>query len=316
MLPSRRIVLILPLLLLPATALAERLAVKQDEEGVTVSVDGELFTRYLIRSGAKPVLYPVLGPGGKPMTRAYPLEDAKPDEKTDHIHQRSVWFTHDKVNGVGFWNENERHGVIAHRDFVKVEGGDQATIVARNDWLDSDGKKLCEDERTLVFGADDDQRWFDFNITLRATTGEVTFGDTKEGTFGIRVPGSMTVDTKKGGQIVNSDGLTDGAAWGKRAPWVDYHGPVEGETMGIAVMNHPSSFRYPTYWHVRTYGLFAANPFGIKDFTGGKGEDGSYTLKPGDSITLRYRVLLHRGDEKQGHVAQQWEKYAKMDQAR
>jgi hypothetical protein len=245
------------------------------------------------------------------MTRAYPLDDARPDEKTDHIHQRSFWFTHDKVNGVGFWNENQNHGVIAHREFVKVEGGDVATIVTRNDWLDAESKKICEDVRTLVFGAESDRRWIDFDITLKATEGAVTFGDTKEGTFGIRVPGSMTVDTKKGGKIVNNDGLTDGAAWGKRAPWVDYHGPVDGETLGIAVMNHPSSFRFPTYWHVRTYGLFAANPFGVKDFTGGKEPDGSHTLEPGESFTLRYRVLLHRGDEKEGQVAQEWERYSK-----
>jgi hypothetical protein len=313
MLTIFRTLAVMPIFLLPAAALAEKLVVGQDQEGVTVTVDGELFTKYLVRSGAKPVLYPVLGPGGKPMTRAYPLEEARPDERTDHIHQRSLWFTHDKVNGVGYWHENQGHGVIAHREFVKVEGGEQATIVTRNDWLDADGKKILEDQRTLFFGAESDRRWIDFEITLKASEGPVTFGDTKEGTFGIRVPGTMTVDTKKGGKIVNSQGQTDGAAWGKRAPWVDYHGPVDGETMGIAVFNHPSSFRFPTWWHVRTYGLFAANPFGVRDFTGDKETDGSHTLQKGESITLRYRVLFHRGDEKEGQVAQEWEKYSKTE---
>ncbi|MBW3599994.1 MAG: PmoA family protein, partial [Planctomycetes bacterium] len=189
--------------------------------------------------------------------------------------------------------------------------GGQATIVTRNDWVGPEGEKLLEDERTLVFGAEGDKRWIDFDITLKATEGEVTFGDTKEGTFGIRIPATMKVDAGMGGEIVNSEGQTDRAAWGKRAAWVDYHGPVDGKTLGIAIMNHPSSFRFPTYWHVRTYGLFAANPFGVSDFTGDKQQDGSKTLKKGDQITLRYRVLLHPGDEKVGRVAQEYEEYSK-----
>src|SRR6185295_7073001 len=136
---------------------------------------------------------------------------------------------------------------------------------------------------------------------------EVVFGDTKEGSFGVRMASSIRVDSKQGGEIVNSDGLTNQAAWGKPAAWVDYHGPVDGETWGIAILNHPSSFRYPTYWHVRTYGLFAANPFGIHDFTGST--DGSFTLAAGKSIELKYRVLLHKGDEKSGNVAEAFATY-------
>ena len=297
-------------LLAAGAASAEKFTVEQSDDAATVLLDGKLFTRYLTKSGAKPVLYPVIGPGGAAMTRAYPLEE-KEGERTDHVHQRSFWFTHDKVNGVGFWHENDNHGEIVHREFVKAEGGDQATIVTRNDWVGPDGKKILEDERTLVFGAEGDKRWIDFEITLKATEGEVTFGDTKEGTFGIRVAESMKVDAKMGGQIVNSEGQTDGAAWGKRAAWVDYHGPVDGKTVGVAILNHPSSFRFPTYWHVRTYGLFAANPFGANDFTRGQDGDGSQTLKKGDQIALRYRVLLHPGDEKEGRVAGEYEKYAK-----
>ena len=106
---------------------------------------------------------------------------------------------------------------------------------------------------------------------------------------------TMRVEAKQGGQIVNSEGQRDDKAWARRAAWVDYHGPLDGETVGIAILNHPSSFRYPTYWHVRTYGLFAANPFGVRDFTRAPGADGSYEIAPGKSLTLRYRVLLHRG---------------------
>lgn len=131
--------------------------------------------------------------------------------------------------------------------------------------------------------------------------------------MGVRVAETIKVDAKQGGKIVNSDGLVDQAAWGKRASWVDYYGPVEGQTVGIAMLNHPSSFRYPTYWHVRTYGLFAANPFGLHDFLGknAKDADGSYTLKAGESLSLRYRLVFHKGSEKEGRIAETWEKYSK-----
>jgi hypothetical protein len=153
-------------------------------------------------------------------------------------------------------------------------------------------------------------RWIDFDITQTDSEGSVKFGDTKEGNFAQRVADSIRVEAKKGGKIVNSEGQVDAAAWGKQAAWVDYHGPIDGQTVGIAIFNHPSSFRFPTYWHVRTYGLFAANPFGVRDFTGDKTKDGSYVLLKGDSITLRYRVFLHKGDEKTGKVAENYALYA------
>lgn len=293
------------------TAGAADFKVEKSDDGVTVLVDGKLFTRYLVKSGAKPILWPVLGPTGKEMTRAWPMREGNPDEKTDHIHQRSFWFTHGAVNKVSFWDENKGHGDIQHLEFVKVEGGSQATIVTRNEWLGPDGAKICRDERKLVFGADSEARWIDFEVVVKAGETPVTFGDTKEGAFGVRVAGTMNVDKKLGGRIVNSRGQTDDAAWGKQAEWVDYYGPVQSETLGIAILNHPSSFRFPSYWHVRTYGLFAANPFGTKDFTKDEKQDGSHTIAPGQTMTLKYRVVLHQGDEQKGKIAERFTAYSK-----
>lgn len=285
--------------------------VEQDEHGVTVLVDGQLMTRYRIDEGPKPFLWPVVGPTGKEMTRGYPMRDASPTERADHKHHRSMWFTHGNVNGIDFWTEGEGHGLIRHREFVTVRGGDTAVIVTRNDWLSNDGsKKICHDQQAYVFGADQQSRWIDAAVTITAGDKPVTFGDTKEGTFGVRVAGTMKVDAKMGGRIINSEGQTDKEAWGKKAAWVDYYGPVEGETLGIAILNHPSSFRFPTYWHVRTYGLFAANPFGWHHFLNDSSVDGSLQLAPGESFTVRYRVLLHQGDVKAGKVAEAFERYA------
>ncbi len=296
---------------------ASEVTVEKTDRGAVVKVDGKVFTEYLIKSGHKPICYPIIGPTGKAMTRNYPMvTDQVEGERQDHPHHRSFWFTHGSVNGVSFWDEGANAGNIVHREFVKLESaGSTAVIVTRNDWIGPDNKAACSDERTLTFGADTDRRWIDFDITFHALGEQpVKFGDTKEGSFGVRVAGTMKVDAKKGGKIVSSEGQTDAGAWGKPAAWVDYHGPVEGETLGIAILNHPSSFRYPTHWHVRTYGLFAANVFGLHDFDkSNKPGAGDYTLKPGETMSFYYRVLLHQGDEKQGQVAREFERYAQIE---
>lgn len=282
---------------------------KQSPDKVSVRLGDDLFTEYLTVSGTKPICWPILAPGGAEMTRRYPMAQRE-GEKQDHPHHRSMWFTHGSVNGIDFWAEGKPNsGRIVHQRFVEVGRG---TLVAENLWQGPDGRNVCDDRRRLAFGGDHQSRWIDFEITLTASYGPVVFGDTKEGTFGLRVAETMKVDAKQGGRIVNSEGLVNNEAWGKRAAWVDYHGPVDGKVYGIAVFNHPSSFRYPTYWHVRTYGLFAANPFGIRDFTGDKSADGSHTLAQGESLTLRYRVFIHHGNEKEGRVAEAYQAYCAL----
>ncbi len=304
---------------------AAEITAEQSPSGVIVKIDGQLFTEYLTQSGTKPVLWPIIGPTGKPMTRPWPIE-GKPQLSKDHPHHRSFWFSHGSVNGIDFWSEpplnkktaKVKTGSIVHRDFTKIKSGrgtqdrGRAEIVARDDWLSPEGKKVLADERRLVFGTEVDSRWIDFAVTLRASEGPLEFGDTKEGAFGLRVPDTIRVDSKKGGQIVNSrGGVGEKACWGKPAEWVDYHGPLDGETVGIAILNHPSSFRYPARWHVRNYGLFAANPFAEHEFDGDTSHPVSYALPQGKELLLRYRILLHKGDEKQGHVAETFAEYAK-----
>jgi len=145
-------------------------------------------------------------------------------------------------------------------------------------------------------------------LILVSNRGPVTFGDTKEGMFGLRVASSMDVNKKRGGLILNAEGLRDDAAWGKPSAWVDYSGPLGGRTVGIAILNHPDSFRYPTHWHVRTYGLFAANPFGWHDF--GIGKSGTYTLPQGHSLRFSYRVIFHDGDAQAARIAEHFRQYA------
>ncbi len=287
---------------------AAEITIARSPQGAVVHIDGRLFTEYRTSSGNKPILWPIIGPTGQAVTRSFPM-GAAAGETQDHPHHRSLWFSHGDVDGLSFWHERDGGPTIRHKKFVQVRGD---TIETENEWLDPTGRPHLQDRRTLRFGADDaDHRWIDFDITLTAGERAVWLGDTKEGSFGVRVAGTMKVTAGGGGRIVSSTGQEDKAAWGKRAAWVDYHGPVEGQMVGIAILNHPRSFRFPTFWHVRPYGLFAANPFGLRDFTAGQ-KEGGYQLQAGESITLRYRVWLHRGDHREGKVAEAFQAYARQ----
>ncbi len=305
---------LVPLSLLTTRLDAAKFTLEKDDQGITVKCDGKFFTRYLKKSGAKPILWPLVGPTGKEMTRGYPMREVAANEKKDHIHHRSLWFDHGDVNGISFWAEDGKNGTIEHREYTKLDDGDQAVIQTRNDWVTPEGKVICHDVRTMTFGAGPETRWIDFQIKVTAANGKAVFGDTKEGSFGMRVAGSMRVERNKGGKIINSEGKTDKDAWGKRASWVDYSGPVgnddDREILGIAILNHPRSLRYPTYWHVRTYGLFAANPFGLHDFLNSKTANGALTLNDGESFEMFYRVILHKGNAQQANIAAAFKEYA------
>jgi hypothetical protein len=293
-----------------ATLGRAEVTVEKTEQGAVVKIDGNLFTEYLTKSGNKPVLWPILGPAGKPITRGFPIAP-RPGETHDHIHQRGLWFTHGDANGVVTWSQEKGTGEIVHREFTRLSSGEVGTIAARTDWLGPDGKRVCEGLSTYTFRKDGDARIIDAELTLKATDGDLKLGDNKEGSFGLRLADSMRVDSKLGGKIVNSAGETNESAWGRPAEWVDYHGPVDGKTVGVAIFDHPSNPGYPTRWHVRTYGLFAANPFTQHAFDNTL-KDGSIVVPTGKSITFHYRVLIHPGDERQGKIAERYAEFAKQ----
>jgi len=280
------------------------------EKAIILRYDGQPLTAYVYASAPKPYLYPLYGPNGKPITRHFPMQIVQ-GESMDHPHHRSVWFTHGEVNGIDFWTEGAGKGTIVNRQIKRVEAGPVlARIEAQNDWIAPDGKKVCEETTEIIAYRTPNFVWLDYTVTLHASEGEVRFGDTKEGTFGVRVASSMEVKRGQGGQIVNAAGQHDRDAWGKRAEWCDYTGPVEGEIVGIAIFDHPNNLRHPTYWHVRDYGLFAANPFGIHDFVPGtpKGT-GDHLLKRGETLTFRYRLCLHKGRTEEAKIAQHYQAF-------
>jgi len=288
-------------------AIPEGFALEPRGANIAILMDQTLVSEYRTDIGAKPFLFPLVGPTGSSYTRAYPMQTLA-GEDLDHPHQRSFWFTHGKVNGIDFWSEQGGNGTIKETARQSIVSGPiLGRLGTSDDWIGPDGRKICADERVLTFYKTRNARVIDFEIVLKAAFGPVTFGDTKEGMFGLRVASSMDVDRKRGGRIVNAEGLVDDKAWGKASPWVDYSGPINGKTVGIAILNHPRSFRYPTTWHVRTYGLFAANPFGWHDF--GSSKPGDYTLPDGGKLWFGYRVILHEGDATSARIAEAFESY-------
>ena len=284
---------------------------EKGEVAVTVKVDGKLFTKYVYadRERAKPILYPVIGPGGAPMTRRYPIEEAGPGEAKDHPHHSSLWYTHGEVNGISFWHVGKNTGEIHHEKFLKLEGN---VVSTRNKWVDAKGKVVCRDERTLLFYGEGEDRAVDVSVKLIADSGDVTFGDTKEGSMGIR---SNPVLRLKGavakGEAVNSEGVEGKAVWGKRAAWVSYWAPVDGKVVGFSIFDHSSNPRHPTWWHARDYGLVAANPFGIHNFERKPKGVGDLKIKNGESVTFRYRFLFHAGDVKAARIAERYASWTK-----
>ena len=199
---------------------------------------------------------------------------------------------------------------IVHKEYKDWKSSNEVVEMTEVcEHFDVSGKRFMTEERHFVFRATDQWRSIDFDQDIIASDGPVRFEDRKDSGLSIRVPSSMAVDAKQGGRIVSSEGLSDDKAWGKPAKWCDYHGPVGDEQLGVAMLSHPSTFKFPDRWHVRTYGLFAVNPFGTKSLD--KDTPETPTLIPaGERLRLRHRFVFHKGDEKQAGIAALYDAYA------
>lgn len=316
-----------------ACAAESKFNLKEDAHGVEVTVNGKPFANYVLDQTNKPFLFPIYGPTGKAMTRAFPMQDLPSESKVqrDHYHHRGINFGHESIGGWDSWSERATHepglnnpkasetalkriaalGTIKHVKFTELKtDADKAVIAETCEYLDASGKRLVTEERRLTFRDAGATRSIDFDQDFIATDGDVNLDDRKDAGLSIRVPASMAVDSKEGGKIVNSEGVADKEAWSKAAKWCDYSGPVDGEHLGVAFLNHPGSYRYPTRWHVRTYGLFTANPFASKQYDK-ELPDGTTILKAGERLKLRHRFVFHKGDAEAAGVSQMFEAYAK-----
>lgn len=296
---------------------------------VEVSVGGKPFSTYYFgREAPKPYLHPLRTAQGAIITRGFPMIKNVPGESHDHPHHRAMYFAHGDINGIDFWAEQPEsraqqtaggqyyasngelpQGRTVFRKLEKITGGSHSgTLRALFDLVGPDGKPLGEERQTYTFRGGEDSRSIDCEFTIIANHGPLKMGDTKEGTFAIRVAQNLT---EPQGLMLNSNGKTgEKEIWGHRADWVDYSGTVEGEKLGIAIFDNPKNLRHPSTWHARGYGLFAVNPFGEHDFYNDPKRDGSFAIEPGKSLTLRYRVLIHHGDARDARVAEAYQDYS------
>jgi len=311
------------------------------ERRVDVTVDGQPFTSYVWPERvSKPVLYPIRTARGTLVTRGFPL-DPRPGERVDHPHQVGFWLTYGDLDGVDFWGNSEaippaeraKMGTIRHREVVAARGGaGKGELEVKAEWVAPGPKVVLEESTRFVFHADAATRAIDRLTTLTARGGTSTFRDTKEGMLGIRVaraleqptdqpevftdasgkPTTVPVLDNKGvaGLYTSSEGLKGDAVWGTRARWMALSGRVGDEDVVLLILDHPRNPGYPTYWHARGYGLFAANPFGPKAYSNGKDPEQPYSLPAGQSAVLRYRLAILPGPFSAEKAEAAWKEFA------
>ena len=316
--------------------------VNEDEKKVDVMVDGKLFTAYIYPDNIKkPVLWPVMSPAGNMLTRSFPMIN-KEGDRSDHPHQVGVWLNYGDVNGLDFWNNSEAiapersdsYGTIYHRSIEKAESGKgTALLVTRSDWESPDQTKMLEDQTSFKFIANGNMRIIDRNTTLKAIIDEVNFTDNKEGMFAIRVAREMELPSERPTNLVDShgvvtkvekmdntfvkgdyrsaEGVEGKEVWGTRCRWMKLSSEIKGEPVAIVIIDHPSNVGYPTYWHARDYGLFAANTLGQKIFSDGKNEL-NFSLKKGESVTFRYRLVIAAENLSDNQINQLADEYAEQ----
>jgi hypothetical protein len=298
--------------------------VNEAAKRVDVTIDGKPFTSYIWPDTLKkPVLYPIRSARGALVTRGFPLDPRK-GERVDHPHHVGIWLNHGDVNGLDFWNNSDaikpadapKMGTVFHRKVVSAKSGaTQGELTVETAWMTPDNKQLLKETTQFIFRGGADARSIDRITTLTALDQKVVFKDSKEGFLGMRMTRALEQPAEKAeiftdasgkatpvpvldntgvtGKYVSSEGKTGDAVWSTRAKWTLLGGTIEGETVTVAILDHPSNVGHPTHWHARGYGLFAANPLGDKQFNEPK--EFNYTLDPGKSVTFKYRVLILGG---------------------
>jgi hypothetical protein len=266
---------------------------------IHITLEGQPFTTFRFeQEWDKPFLYPLRTASGTVVSRGYPVEPRQGEEQ-DHSWHRGIWWGHGDINGHDFWRELGRGktGVIVPASEVTYdEENGQARIAAPLALKTPQDEIIGTVREEFAFSKAGSLGIIDATMIIHADKGQaLTFGDTEDGGFGMRLADEFRQD--RGAVLINSEGQKDTEnIWGKPAKWIDYSTTIEGKPVGVAMFDHPSNPRHPTRWHARGYSLCAANPFAVGDFTGDESNDGTYTIQQGESLTLRYRVVIHEGE--------------------
>jgi hypothetical protein len=318
------------------------------QQKVTILAGDKPFTEFLYPDTLeKPVLYPIYAPDQQLVTRGYPVAP-RAGEPTDHPHHLGLWFNYENVNGLDFWNNSfaipaeKKHlygwirntQVLATGGTRMADGGNQGYFRYSSDWTDQQKNVLLKELTTYTFMADAGERVIDRTTTLTAEQ-DVSFPDAKDGLLGLRVTKELQIPSNAPGKYVDdkgnvttvaagntpdingnyltSEGKKGDSAWATRGTWCLLYGKKQGDSLSVAIIDHPSNPGYPTYWHARGYGLFAANPLGQKVFSNGK-ETLGFKLTKGQSVTFRYRIVVAAGAQRlsTGRISQLADDFARQ----
>ena len=295
------------------------------ENKIDIFIGDKLFTTFMYPDNLeKPVLYPVHAANGTVVTRGFPL-NTQPNDPTDHPHHLGIWFNFENVNGLDFWNNSfaipkeKKHlyGWIHTDKILKTSGGTKGVLSYHANWTNQQKRVLLEESTRLEFSGTKHQRIIDRVTVLKADT-TVTFTDAKDGMLAIRLAHALQIPTNKDqqfkddkgnvtvvkggadniptGNYITSEGKQGDEAWSTRARWCKVYGKMGNDSISITIIDHPENINYPTFWHARGYGLFAANPLGERIFTNGKTFK-DLQLKKGESVTFRFRIIVDEGSE-------------------
>jgi hypothetical protein len=309
--------------LLPAQAGDSVKLIKSGEEKqIDVYIGSKLFTRFIYPDSLeKPVLFPIYDAANVPVTRGFP-KDPRPGDPTDHPHHLGLWLTYENVNGLDFWNNSyaiptekkSMYGWIKTDRILEMSGGKTGKLTYHANWVNQQNEILISETTHFEFSGSANKRIIDRVTELKAVK-DITFTDAKDGFLGLRltheleIPGGQSfnytdnkgnsTEVKKDptatGNYVTSEGKLGDSVWSTRAAWCKVYGKIGDDSVSITIFDHPANIGYPTFWHARGYGLFAANPLGEKIFTKGKSEL-NYKLKKDGIIIFRYRILIQNGN--------------------
>ena len=325
----------------PASGASVTVTPNEGARRVDVTIGGRPFISYIWPERVKKaVLDPIRSATGTIVTRGWPL-NPRPGERADHPHHVGLWFNYESVNGVDFWNNSDalkpadaaKMGTILHRRIVTAKSGaDRGELVTESDWVMPGGKTALRERTQFFFSGDATTRIIERNATLTAADERVVFADVKDGMLGMRVARQLEQPSNEPlvfadaagrltkvpamdnagvtGEYASSEGKKADAVWSTRGRWTMLTGTIGDEAVTIAMIDHPKNPGFPTYWHARGYGLFAANPLGQKVFSEGR-ETLNFTLEPRASATFRYRVVVIEGKAAGERVEREFQAFAR-----
>ncbi len=314
------------------------------QKSIDVTVDGKLFTSYIYSDSIpvlkKPVLFPVVSAKGVTITRGFPLKP-RGGERVDHPHHIGVWFNYGDVNGLDFWNNSNAipkeketlMGTILSENIVKTKSGKgKGELVATSNWVNSQKEVILKEKTSYMFYANKNIRIIDRVTNLTSAGKPVSFKDNKEGVFGMRMARELELPSKQPvelsdangnktlvpvmdntgvtGNYLNSEGITGADVWGKRARWVALSGVIKGNDVTVVIFDNPENVGFPTYWHARDYGLFAANPLGQSILSNGK-ETLNFSLDANKSVSFKFRLLVYDGKADRLMIEKEYKKFVK-----